>query len=95
MSIMSDAKKLLADCQRSEDEICDIISFHTSPCDIVSVQYHVEQVPKKVEECRDMIFALSANYNSTAMFKLRDNLRRMAIRLEAEILYAKDYFKLD
>jgi hypothetical protein len=92
---MSDAKKLLADCQRTENEICDIISFHTSPCDIECVQYHIEHVPKKVEECRCVVLALSANYNSTAMFNLRDDLRRMAIRLEAEIVYAKNYFGLD
>jgi hypothetical protein len=95
MTMITDTKNLLADCQKIEDTILDTVSFHSCPEDIVTIKYQIEQVPKKAEECREMIHSLSANYSDTRIYQHRDHLRRMSLRLEAAVMYAKKEFGLE
>jgi hypothetical protein len=94
MTLITEAKSLLADCQKTEDSIWDIVSFHSCPEDIVSIQYQIEQAPKKAEECREMIHTLCANYSDVRIYRQRENLRRMSLRLESAVMYAKNEFCL-
>jgi hypothetical protein len=95
MTLITDAKELLEKCKCSEDSIYDLVSFSYRPEDIASIQYLMEHVPKLTEECREMIHSITANEPSSKTYELRNNLRRMEMRLEAAIMYAKNYFKLN
>jgi hypothetical protein len=95
MTEITDAKKLLDDGQRTEASIYDLVSFSVYPNDIVAIQYQIEHVPETVKECREMIKRLFDYNSGTKTFKLRNELRRMIMRLEAAIMYAKNHFKLD
>jgi hypothetical protein len=95
MTMITDAKKMLNNCQQTEESIYDIVSFCVPPDGIVTIQYQTKHVPEIVTECRVMLHRLLANDSGTKTFKLRNDLRRMILRLEAAIMYAKNHFKLD
>jgi Ni2+-binding GTPase involved in maturation of urease and hydrogenase len=95
MTVIADAKELLKSCQRTEDSIYDLVSFCTCHEDVDTIHYQIERVPKMTEECQEMVHSLLANEPSSKTYELRNNLRRMSLRLEAAIMYAKNYFKLN
>jgi hypothetical protein len=95
MTLITDAKELLEKCKCSEDSIYDLVSFCYRPEDMAPMQYLIEHVPKLTEECREMIHSVTANEPNSKTYELKNNLRRMEMRLKAAILYAKNYFKLN
>jgi ubiquinone/menaquinone biosynthesis C-methylase UbiE len=95
MTLITDAKKLLDKCLKSEESMLDIISFCSHQTDIVSIKYSINNVPELVKECREMIRSLADNGSGSKTFVLQNNLRRTILRLEAVAMYAKNYFKLD
>ncbi|MDR2704607.1 MAG: hypothetical protein LBC02_02400 [Planctomycetaceae bacterium] len=95
MTLITDAKELLKSCQGTEESIYDLVSFCTCHEDFATIQNLLERVPKMTEECHEMVHSLLANEPSSKTYELRNNLRRMSLRLEAAIMYAKNYFKLN
>jgi hypothetical protein len=95
MTLITDAKSLLKSCQQTEDSIYDLVAFCACHEDFATIHCCIGRVPKMMEECREMVHLLVANEPSSKTYVLRNNLRRMSLRLEAAILYSKNYFKLN
>jgi hypothetical protein len=91
MVLIDNAKKLLDECQRTENALFDVVSYHSCSNDIAPVQYLAKRIPELIEECREICRHLVADDAETEMFMLRHYLRRMTLRLEAAIMYAKEH----
>jgi hypothetical protein len=94
MTLITDAKELLKSCQCTEESIYDLVSFCACREDFATIHYQIEHVAEMTEKCREMVHSLLANESSSKTYELRNNLRRMSLRLDAAIMYAKNYFKL-
>ncbi|MDR0611854.1 MAG: hypothetical protein LBG58_17235 [Planctomycetaceae bacterium] len=95
MTIITDAKKLLNECQRTEGSIYDLISFSGCKDDWDSIYSLIERVQKMMDECNKMFLMLSATEQCSKIITKRNHLRRMSMRLGAAVMYAKNHFKID
>jgi hypothetical protein len=96
MTLITDAKNLIDHCQRIEESIYDIVfSYHSQEGNIDTIKYQMKHVPEVVKEGHTMIKALLIHEPISEIVTLRKNLGRLLIRLEAAIMYAKNYFKID
>jgi hypothetical protein len=93
MTFVTDVTKLLNECQRTEDAIFDIITFHSGRDDLLAVQEQILRIPELISNCRESYNNLFEGDFSTETFITRNSLRYMRMRLEAIALYVKNYFK--
>jgi hypothetical protein len=94
MTLIDDAKKLFDDCQIMEDSIYDTVYYKYNDNNIDVMQKRIEQVPAMVNECHE-IFHKLLKEGICARTTLCNDLLRMTMRLEAAVMYAKNYFKLN
>jgi hypothetical protein len=94
MTEISNAKKLLDQCQGIEDAIYDDISFCMTYAHKSSLQYHISCVPELANECRQQSGRLVGTFLGTKM-TLGNKLSRMAKRLEAAAMYAQNRLNAD
>jgi hypothetical protein len=92
MTVITDAKKLLKDCQQLEKSIYDTISFGKYPDCIVTIQYHIKHVPIIMSVFRGQLHHLLDYESGSRIFK---DCSRMVMRLEAAVMYAKNHFNID
>jgi hypothetical protein len=94
MTFITDAKKLLDQCQGTEDSLYDLISIHIGYAEIMSFQYNITRALVLQKECRQMAGTFDGAAPLTTKSKLRNQLLRMALRLEAAVMFIKNYLKL-
>jgi hypothetical protein len=91
MKLVEDATKLVINCEFIEDAIFNIVSSRPSHDTIETFQDLIKHVPERINECHEMRRELNDKNANILCY----DLHRMAQRLDAAILYAKNRFKLD
>jgi hypothetical protein len=94
VTLIDDAQNLLGTCYKMEDSIYHLISYHYYTANAVVMRELHDQAAETILKCCEMKCQLH-DQCSNETTTLCSNLYLMSLRLEAAILYAKNYFKLD